>query len=245
MKKYKFLGITFASLGLTALGFSNWKTMNSIFETSRITFVYSSSIPSFDFVYKVESRFLSTITKEELQNARTIFDIMPPFADKDNIESFGNIALSTFHDDRKNERKITGDNEMLTDDQLRLIKTMDYGSNFYITGHYFRKYGNDWGQKKDSLVRYFTIIPFKPATYKKGEHALIQYLKENSKENISVAQKGMVNQIQLDNTSGYASIDDKMMELIKNIPGSWAAATNASGEPVDQKLVFFFGLMGC
>lgn len=260
MKKYIVLGITFASLGLTAFGFSNWKMMNSIFETPKVASVYSSTFPPIDFVYKVESRFLSTITKEDLENARTILDIMPPFVDGDNIESFGNIMLSTFHDDRKNEIKITGDSEVLTDDQLRLIKTMDYGSNFYITGHYHRKNGNDWGQKKDSLVRYFTINPNKPATYEKGEDALIQYLKANSMETISVAQKGklqpgkisftvtkkgVVNQIQLDNTSGYDSIDDKMMELIRNMPGMWAAATNASGEKVDQKLVFFFGLMGC
>jgi hypothetical protein len=42
-------------------------------------------------------------------------------------------------------------------------------------------------------------------------------------------------------TTGYSSLDDKFIELIKNIPGLWIPAENSKGEHVDQELVFTFG----
>ena len=42
-------------------------------------------------------------------------------------------------------------------------------------------------------------------------------------------------------TTGYPSIDEKFIELIKNIPGKWIPAENAKGEKMEQEFVFTFG----
>ena len=42
-------------------------------------------------------------------------------------------------------------------------------------------------------------------------------------------------------TTGYPTLDEKFMELIRKIPGPWTAAENANGEKIDYELVFTFG----
>jgi hypothetical protein len=42
-------------------------------------------------------------------------------------------------------------------------------------------------------------------------------------------------------TTGYPSLDKKLMTLIKNIPGKWTPAENIKGEIMEQELVFTFG----
>ncbi|WP_400077834.1 hypothetical protein [Winogradskyella sp. R77965] len=42
-------------------------------------------------------------------------------------------------------------------------------------------------------------------------------------------------------TTNYVSIDENLMETIKNIPRKWVPAENADGEKMEQELVFTFG----
>ena len=60
-----------------------------------------------------------------------------------------------------------------------------------------------------------------------------------------ITTDGTVSDVILESTSGYDSIDDKMIELIKSMPGKWNAATDSQGEKVEQELVYSFGLVGC
>ena len=57
-----------------------------------------------------------------------------------------------------------------------------------------------------------------------------------------VTKEGTITQVKHDAmTTGYTSIDQKLMELIKNIPGEWTPAENANGEKMDYEFVFTFG----
>lgn len=107
---------------------------------------------------------------------------------------------------------------------------------------------------------YFPVDPVKQAAYEGGMDALMEYLKENSKEAragqqmdklqpfklvFMVTKNGTVENVKLNGTSGYLSIDYRMMELITKAPGKWKPAENSKGEKEDRELVVSFGLTGC
>lgn len=213
----------------------------------------------FDFVYKIEPRFLSTITKESLSNAEYITDIVE-VRNQESIESFYNISITSFHDDNQLRFEEKSHNHVLSSGQKKLFSSMDCTSSFYITGNSKRTDPNKGTDILDTIVNYITVVPNKQASYQAGHHELIQYLKAYSLSDISIAKKdnikpgkisfvvtknGNINSVQLTASSGYSSIDDKMLELIQHIPGTWNIAENAQGEYVDQELTFFFGLLGC
>jgi len=254
------------TLSLTAYGFKNWsKTGTDQEETS----CNRSDIPEYDipnpnekqtepdFFYDVDSRFASTITKDNLHNAKSIIDIIPKEATK-GIKSFQNVKVAVLPEGE--ERIEMGDSDVLNPAQLNLLKSSEYSTNFYIRADYKRK-NPDTGEIKDEyLVYYMTIVPEKEAEFKDGHLVLIDYLKENSKEETTsvkedqlkpgkvhfiVTKNGELANVKLESTSGYTSVDKKMIELITNMPGKWDPATNSKGEKVDQELVFSFGLIGC
>ena len=89
---------------------------------------------------------------------------------------------------------------------------------------------------------------------------IFDYLKVNSKDKtaiikrdklqpgkvrFTVTKEGSISNVKMISTSGYVSVDETLVELIKTIPGKWNPATNAEGEKVDQELIFLFGLEGC
>ncbi len=107
---------------------------------------------------------------------------------------------------------------------------------------------------------YLMIAPEKQAAYVNGMDALIDYLKESNKKNtvivrrselkpgklyFTVNKEGTISNVELISTSGYPYIDKVLTELITNAPGEWEPAENSKGERVDQKLILFFGIVGC
>ncbi|WP_339705091.1 hypothetical protein [uncultured Kriegella sp.] len=107
-----------------------------------------------------------------------------------------------------------------------------------------------------------TDVRVKQAEYEGGTKALREYFKANSieaevKANVqmdelppfklvfTVTKKGMIENVKIEGTSGYLSIDNTMIKLISNTPGKWEPAENAKGEKIDQELVISFGLTGC
>ena len=102
--------------------------------------------------------------------------------------------------------------------------------------------------------------PKKQAVYKSGHKALLDYLKENSKDETAnveknqlksgiirffISEDGQIKNAALESSSGYKAIDEKMIELITNLPENWTPATNASGNKIEQELIFSFGTLGC
>lgn len=88
----------------------------------------------------------------------------------------------------------------------------------------------------------------------------MSYLREESKEvranldsenlkaaklSFRVTKQGAVEGIELERPSGYPEVDQKMIELISNLPGYWIPAKNAGSEDVDQEFVISFGSLGC
>lgn len=260
---------------LTTLGCVQWKESNQMPRTISMESEVSSAsdfLPSFDFLpgfkssadkfefaYNVGTRFIANITKENLQKAKVVSDIIP-VRNKETVQSYHNIELNTFEEGRNHEIKTTGESEFLNAEQKHLLQSMDYTSDFYITGSVKRRNGTNDALLTDTLVLYLSVVPENPATYSEGINGLVAYLKEYSKQDIGIALKeqvkagkisfivtktGGLGEVKLTSTSGYQSIDDKMISLIKHMPGSWEAASNEAGQNVNQELVFSFGLIGC
>lgn len=61
----------------------------------------------------------------------------------------------------------------------------------------------------------------------------------------TVTKDGAISNVSLDRISGYVPMDEAMIDLLKNVPGSWQPAENAEGEKVDQELVITFSMSGC
>ncbi len=247
MKKNIFIFCTaIIALSLTAFSYLNWNDKKA----------------DLDLVYNVDSRFVATITKENLHKAKSVVDIVPKTAEWSKI-SFLNMTVSVLQGD--DEIRELGDNEILNAAQTKLLQSIDYSTNFYLKGRGKRKDGGPEGLKDSDqdefdFAYYLTVIPEKEAEYTAGYDALISYLRKKSKKatsiiqedklqpgqvNFTVTKEGTIANVKLSSTSGYPSVDEKLMKLITNLPRKWNPATNSKGKKVDQELVFFFGKQGC
>lgn len=266
MKKNVFIFCAaITSLSLTTFGFINWSNTETLQEvvpkikTVSLTNDTTNTINKkvdIDLVYDVDSRFIATITKENLNKATSVLDIVPKKAKGWWKTSFHTVTISILQEGA--EIQETGNNKTLNASQIKLLKTTDYSTNFYIKARGYDIHA-ETGRIED-YAYYFTIIPEKEAAYISGHNTLISYLKENSKDktviikkdklksgkvSFTVTKKGLVSNVKLISTSGYPTIDEVLLELITKIPGKWKPAENHKGEKIDQELIFSFGRMGC
>lgn len=255
-----------ASFTLTAFGYMHWnnKVTNHEVQSDNKTYKPEYNFVNLlnkqtepDFFYDVDSRFIKTIPKEDLQNAKSIHNIFSNDETK-GIESFRDVNIVILP--RDEEKFAKGDGNQLNSAQLNLLQSTEYSTDICIEAFCKRKNSDTWQTEESSFVFYITIVPEKEAEYKDGQQALIKYLKENSQEEatsvnkdrlepgkvrFTITKDGKIGHVELESTSGYASIDDKMLKLLKNLPGEWEPATNSIGKNVDQELVFSFGIVGC
>ena len=211
-----------------------------------------------DFIYDVGPRFWP-IKKNDVENARSIIDFLST-EQTQWIVNYKSVEVIIIIDDKHSDIVETGNSGVLTDAQLKLLKSLDYSTNIKIRADYLKK-NMETGKLEDSYSSpHLTIVPEKQAVYAGGKEALMEYLKENSKESrvnvdanklqpaklfFTVTKEGTIEKVYLDRSSNYPSVDQRMIELITKAPGKWVPAENFKGEKVDQELVVSFGLMGC
>ena len=250
------------TMGLLNFGIKSWgkqatSTCSQVIDLNRMCQSANVQEPDIDLVYKVEPRFRTTVTKDQLEQAQSIVDILPTEATQ-SIESYPYVQV-TIWEEEENPSEV-GDSHLLNAAQLELLRTADYSTNFYISSRVHRKNAYTGKTYEDTLIYYMTIVPEQEAEYASGYDALITYLKENSweqtriirraglqpgKVSFSVTKEGTVENVQLNTTSGYPTVDESLLKIVGNMPGKWNPATNAKGEKVEQELIFFFGLEGC
>ncbi|MCW5517483.1 energy transducer TonB [Muriicola sp. Z0-33] len=257
-----------AALGLTAFGFIN--TTNTVTVAEVITNkkaiapgaavegpVVEKDRP--DFRYDINTRYLMTVSKKKLQQAKSIKDILP-YDWTDFVVSYKKVSVNIIENNERTEIRATGTSEVLTQDQLQLLQSADYSTNILIRADYMEKHEESGELTSNYFTPHMTVVPTQQAVYLDGKDALIKYLKENSREftsnvekgklqpgrlNFTVSKNGTISAVELESTSGYPVIDKTMKALITNMPGEWEPAENAKGEKVAQKLVFFYGIIGC
>lgn len=255
------------TLGLTAFGVINWNDsetnqlkvpVNEELVMHTVALEKPNNRTFTDFVYDVGPRF-SPIKKGKLDTAKSIND----FLGEDEIQkmvTLKSVNISIVKNKWQADIREIGYSNELTEAQLKLLQSFDYSTNFSIMANY-EKMNTETGKLEDDYANpHLTIVPEKQAKYVYGKYALIEYLKKNSKEAIAdvqedrlrpaklhftVTKKGTIENVRIDNHSGYPAVDKTMIELISNTLGAWEPAENAKGEKVNQELVISFGLMGC
>lgn len=205
----------------------------------------------------IGSRFNATVKKADLHRATSILDFVPK-EETAKLKSHANVKVVVM--DNGLEIAELGANEMLNDAQLKLLRSTDYSTDFYINADSKRKHTEVWEHEKYDLVYYFTVVPEVEAIYSEGSDGLIRYIEDQTKElksgmtedelragkvRFTVSKSGEINQASLDASCGYESFDAAVINLIKTAPGKWTPAEDLKGEKVDQELVFSFGQVGC
>lgn len=267
-KRILILGITLSILAFMAFGFLNWrdtkiesvKPLSSMDVAMDQPFTEDQNKSDLDeFFFDVDSRFGTTLTKVELNRARSINDFLSEDLTQ-RIVIYKSVSVIILEDDRQTDIKETGSSDVLTDAQRKLLRESDYSTNFLIIADY-QQTNKETGVLEDiSSTPHITIVPEKQAVYVDGKDMLLSYLKENSEKSranvqanklqpaklyFTISKKGEIVNVKLDRTSNYPAVDETMIELISNAPGKWLPAENSKGEKVDQELVISFGLIGC
>ncbi|MEH6535589.1 MAG: hypothetical protein V7719_04305 [Psychroserpens sp.] len=208
-----------------------------------------------DLYYGVDTRF-AAIKKTDIHNATTIYDFLND-GEAQQIAHINSVGIIIIKDNQQSEIQEYGESDQLTDAQLKILRSTDYFSHFTIRTE-FKEKNKETGKLDERFFGpHITVVPDKQAVYIDGNEALINYLKDNSKESMTiikgdnlgaikisfiVTKEGTVSKVTHDAmTTGYSSIDKKLIELVKNIPGEWTAAENSKGEKIDYEFVFTFG----
>jgi len=264
-KSFVILSILIITFILTAFGYYN------IGETSPIPIKFEKKEKVFlkndfrkavmedidpDFYLKVGSRFNTVISKNELHHAKSIIDILPKKATQ-NKANFNSVSIGILEKD--NELVKYGNNEQLSSDQLSLLKTAEYSTNFYVIS-YCNNLLDNGAIENDKISYYMTVVPEKEAEFHKGSKGLLDYLKREIKTKLkdysknklrpgkltfTIAKDSSIKFIEVNSSSGYTKLDNTFIELISNTKDLWSIAANARGEKVDQEFVLFYGKMGC
>lgn len=210
------------------------------------------------FTYGFQARFGTTFDLDALASATVVTDLVEiQYAEE--IRAYSNIQISTFNEEGIERIVAKGENEVLTQEQKELLSSMDYTSSFFIVGDLMRAY-DSMTILKDTLVAYLSVAPTYQATYLAGKETLIRHLKVQSLEEVtkvdmsqlqqgmirfSVTTEGTIAGVNLSASSGFDSLDQKIMDILLDLPANWKAAINFKGEKVEQELIYFFGQVGC
>jgi hypothetical protein len=212
-----------------------------------------------EFFYDVDTRFQAFMSKTKLAEMKLVTDFDDRI-DVNQIVEVESTSVTILNDKYEDVAQAFGKSNKLTAEQMELIASAAHSTDIRIRMDYFEN--NEFYEKpqRNYTSPHFTVIPEKQAVYSDGKEGLLTYLKKDSqsvignldneqlqpgKVRFTVTKKGTVKDVLLISTSGYQTIDDRMVELIKTMPGLWQPAEDVNGKKVDEQLVFSFGIVGC
>lgn len=207
------------------------------------------------FQYKLGPRYDATVTKEMLRSVTSVDEILPKEAEWSTFP----ITEMTLTVIGREGKAVKSASTELTSVQRELLATLDYADEFRFNARAKEK-GTRTGDEEYNLAYYLTVVPEQEAIYQGGNDAFIKYLKDNSayvtanlnkdqlspgKIQFTINPMGLVTDVKQLSSSGYQIVDQNMFNLISNAPKQWNPASSSNGEAVSQKLVFFYGGVGC
>ncbi len=251
--------ITFS---LTAFTYSSWNGLPTNKHSCQTA--HENDPPA--FFYALSPRASNTITKERMHHATSIADLIPDFSIQENLKNNNTsvrdvkIIIEEDNVDHSKHRMEKGNGNSLSKEQINIFKSTDYSTNFFLEGFYVHNDSKKDASKDRYFNYYMTVVPEQQATYKAGNMAFINFLSTECQPTIAKLQKGnlksgnisftvtkagTISNIEIKETCGYPSVDEKMVHLINQLPDDWNVATNGKGEKVNQTLVFSYGQTGC
>ena len=256
------LVITFCIAVFGVIQYGNSQTNQKEIMQSENDLIYTTNPVNrvSDFIFDIGPRF-GPIKKATIDKVNSLAD----FLDKDviaSIERIKSVAVIIYEDEQRTDTREIGYSLKFTPAQLNLLRSSNYSTNFLIKAEYQEINSTSGMFENNYASPHLTIVPEKQPQYSEGKEALKIFLRDNSLEArnqaqvepeklkpaklfFTVTKEGRIEHVRLDRSSNYPTVDNKMINLIKNTPGTWIPAENYKGEKVDMELVVSFGLMGC
>ena len=241
-------------MSLTALGYIQYQSVSDYISTEP-----QCAAHKFEFQYQIGTRFNNKILKEDLEKAQFITDVFPSCSNG-KTKTYKDVKYYKFDEDDKPILMSESNESKLNDHQMAMFRSMKSGESYSIQGKVSWTDESSNENIIDTLVCYVTVVPVQAAGYSQGMEAVIDYLRENSTEDVAdveedkldpgkisfiISKDGQLNNIDNDFSCGYKNVDNKMMKLLSDMPGKWIPARNADGLDIDQQLTLFYGKMGC
>ncbi|NTV82825.1 MAG: energy transducer TonB [Bacteroidales bacterium] len=197
----------------------------------------------------VHGIYTNPITKEKLSKARSMADIISYYPSSW-IESYNSAEITVISSSSTFSAKSA--NDILSKEQLKLISSLDFGTEIVINIGYQRM-NPITNKTEDGNMHYkATVIPETEAVYSDGYEELTHYLKSNTVENISaddskdlhqavvrftVDEAGEIVNANIFKSSGKPGIDKLLLEAINDMP-KWRPAADSQGHKVRQEFEF-------
>ena len=206
--------------------------------------------------YEVRKAYSRPVTKETLLAAKKLSDLNPGYPSSWITQYVSTEIIVT---SKGKVVRAEGINETLNEDQLRIIKMADPGTDLVVDIDY--KYTNPiTGHLDPRIIHYtLTVSPGVEARYPGGNEKLNRYLEDNAIYKISeqdskaiqpvlirftITETGEVANAQIANSSENPGVDKLLLKAIKKMP-KWKPAENLDGEKVRQNFEFSVGNGGC
>lgn len=221
-------------------------------------FLIVSNGYSQDLNYSVHGKYENPITNEKLIKVRSLGDIIPYYPSSW-IESYNSVEISV--KSNNNTLSLKSANDILSEDQLKMIGSLDIGTEISISIGY-QSVNSVTNQAENRNMQYSaTVVPEKEAEYSDGDEQLTHYIKKNAIDKISaddtkelevavvrftVNEAGKITGSRIEKTSGKENIDRLLLEVINEMP-DWEPAADSQGKKVSQEfeLIVSNGTDGC
>lgn len=209
-----------------------------------------------EIMFDVRGSNARAIKKEVLINASTLSDIKEDYPSSW-ISRYEKVEIRTSLNGI--DLIAISQNDTLTIEQKEILSYAPTGTD--ISFDIYHLYSNSVTGAPESRTVHFSysIIPDVEAEYYGGDVELNAFLKEKAIINIpeglvkgadqaivafTVNEKGVVNNVFMEKSSGDQSVDKTLLAAINKMP-KWKPAENADGEKVKQQFRFTIGYPGC
>jgi len=211
-----------------------------------------------DLFYLVRGKYQTPITKEALQNANTLGDIIKHYPSSW-IEEYTSVDIYTAVQGKQVNAK--GDSEELSPSQKEVLSQIDMSTDIDIAVKFKAQNQITKNLEDRQMNINMTVVPDVQAEYAEGYDEMIDYLEANSVKEVkaipdgelsslsiffTVNEKGETTNIRMNMSCGDVSIDNLIMQLIEDMP-LWKPAMEANGTKVSQVFEFNYlnGMDGC
>ena len=202
-----------------------------------------------EVVYDLASRFMMTISKEKLEKVTSVEQIDKQ-VDFDMVVSYDSVHVIVLDHEYDFVEIAKGNTAEFNEEQLALLHSAEYSTDILIRAHF--KEDQKLGFIYDNYTSpHLTIVPEKQAEYSEGWDAVEDYIRENTKTipstgemlgpgkvRFTITAEGVVDEVFLDSSCGNKALNSKVIELIKNLPGTWT-----SGENEKEKSIARIGVL--
>jgi len=209
-----------------------------------------------DLDYSVQGKYIHPVTKEKLNNAGSLQEIIPHYPSQW-ISGYVSVEVSSSQDGKEMMAEST--NDILNTEQKSILNEADFGTDIVINISYTTNNPVTGNIYTGEMNYSATVVPETEAEYYGGYPEMAQYLKENAIDKISdevsekfqpalveftVDEDGKIANALISRTSGDQDTDELLLEAITKMP-KWKPAEDSKGRKVSQQFEFSVGNAGC